>query len=192
MKKLRQQGFTHLEVILIVVVLLVIVAVGVYVFKRSKDNQQASNQTATTSQTAQSDGTRTSSSQSSTQKYLEISELGVKFPLTDSLKGLYYVPSETSDNVVYFSLDSLKGTPCAADKIPVMALSKNSDQNLANDPAGELIKQKSKRLLTTSITSPQVAKLAVPMIILGWNRRLWSLRQILTRSCPVLCRLSRL
>lgn len=122
MKKLSQKGFTHLEVALIVVVLLIIGAVGVYVFKKSKNKDQPA-QSATSTEVTKTE--TTPQTETSTQKYLEIPELGIKMPLDDTIADAYYYIKPGYPNYAYLSVRSLEKTGmCAADKFSLGVLAK--------------------------------------------------------------------
>lgn len=122
LKKLHQKGFTHLEVALIIVVLLTIGVAGVYVFKKSKNNEQPT-QTPETPEVTKTE--TTPQTQTSTQKYLEIPELGIKMPLDNTIADAYYYIRPGYPSYAYLSVRSLEKTGvCAADKTSLGVLAK--------------------------------------------------------------------
>ncbi len=67
---------------------------------------------------------------------LVLSELGVQFDVPPELSSLYYYQDPTVPNAVYFSLQELKETDCAADKVSVAALARYTMEELSErDPA---------------------------------------------------------
>lgn len=139
MKKVNEKGFSAV-ILLIIVVFLGIIAAGAYVYKSK--NKPASKQPSTSTQPAQKAETKPVAE---AKKYFEVKELGVKFEQIAGLEDLYYY-FKPGTSWVYFSINSLKNTDCAADKTSQLALSKYSQQDFDNDPNGEAIKSSSQKI----------------------------------------------
>jgi len=129
MKKLDQKGVGTLEVMLLIVVIALIGGVGYYVFKMNKDtnktldNANKSSSSTTASTQAKSGSQQTQATDST--KYLTITELGIKLPLTDVTKTAYYY---TKDGYAYLSTTQLKDKDpsCAANETSIAAISKSA------------------------------------------------------------------
>lgn len=155
----NQAGFGHLEIVLILLVIVLTVAAGWAVWKlqtkhsstssTSSNNQKVSSfeecaklhpVTASYPSMCNHEG-KTYYQQvedkplapNSTEKYLEIKEWGVKFPLNDQIDDAYYVFKNEN---AYLSVRSLASTDCAADKVTTGALSKFSSAEAGTTKAG--------------------------------------------------------
>lgn len=110
----KQTGFSIVELIIAIVVVGVIGAAGWFVYQHNRPKgANAAENTQTTNQ-------QTPTTPSPTVAYLTITEWGVKLPLSDSIKGAYYIPgisSKGSDglpNQMWIGLTSLNGNGCTA------------------------------------------------------------------------------
>lgn len=92
MRKLGQKGFTLVESLLAVIALSLVIGVGYYVMNANKDEKPA----AVTSQ--KSDTKATETTQAAGKEYLNITELGIKIPIGDSLKAAKYEINPAQDN----------------------------------------------------------------------------------------------
>lgn len=138
--KNNQKGFSHIVIPVIIAVIAVVVFAGWYVYsKQNKDNKQPATQTQG-SDTSNTEPQPTSVAQLNVFK---IPELGVEFELPESLNGLYYSIGNEG-RTAYFSLDSLKGTDCAADKTSQIALARYSEQDLQSEPTAAVVREKGK------------------------------------------------
>lgn len=111
-----QKGFTALEGLIALLILVIIIVGGYYVWHNQK-NTQAKSSTSTSKNIT----TSSPSSQSSSQKYLTISEWGVKMPIGNDASDANYV---IKNGYVYLSLKSLDGTVCAASESSIGALTR--------------------------------------------------------------------
>ena len=149
MKILNNKGFGAIESILIVVIIAAIGGAGYYVY----NSQKKTNAALDNASKAQSDPQKSEKKEKVETKvvekneesgFFEIKELGVKFKPTSSLGGLYYTVGN-GGKTVYFSLEELKSTDCAADKTAQVALTRYTDQDFAEDTVASKIKEKSKK-----------------------------------------------
>lgn len=149
MKILNNKGFGAIESILIVVIIAAIGGAGYYVY----NSQKKTNAALDNASKAQSDPQKSEKKEKVETKvvekneesgFFEIKELGVKFKPTSSLGGLYYTVGN-GGKTVYFSLEELKSTDCAADKTAQVALTRYTDQDFAEDTVASPIKEKSKK-----------------------------------------------
>jgi len=96
--KSNEKGFSAVELVLVVVIVALIGVVGWLVYKNHKDNEAkaapvsavSTTKTATTSKSSSSDKTSTTSTNSSSQQYLDITQLGIKLPLSSAISDLSY------------------------------------------------------------------------------------------------------
>jgi prepilin-type N-terminal cleavage/methylation domain-containing protein len=103
LKILNKKGFTAIETMLAVIMVAIIAFVGYYVYHA----QSQSNKTlASATQVASSSPAQGSTKQASTTtvKYLDIKELGVKFQLSDKISDAYYAVDP--NGYYYFSVHS--------------------------------------------------------------------------------------
>jgi hypothetical protein len=118
MKRLNNDGFTLVEVLLILIFLGIIGFTGYYVWH----SQKAADKALTVSDN--STGTvAVPATQKHTTKYLDIKEWGVKLPLSSGIESAYY-EAGTADvsGSIYLSIDGYKGTDCAADAVTLGAI----------------------------------------------------------------------
>lgn len=115
MKQSRQAGFTVVEVLLVLVFLAIIGFTGYYVWHAQKNTDKTLSDTGN-SQTAKSTKGKSTTTSNNATVYMDIKEWGVKMPLTGDIKDAYYSMPSGSDFVT-LSVESLKSTTCAADKI---------------------------------------------------------------------------
>lgn len=98
MKKLNSKGFSHLEILLIIIVVVLVGGAGFYYFTNQR---KETSQSAT--QTVQQVPQPQSQNQAAQAKYLEITEWGVKFKLTENIQDAYY-DANVSTKMDAFSL----------------------------------------------------------------------------------------
>lgn len=163
----NQKGFSAVEVLLVVIVIGLISGIGWYVRQQREDD--TSKQAITNFQECAAAGnpvmesypeqchvdgqTFTNLNQQTSNpafaeklstNIFEIRELGVKFELPNSLKGLYYVIGNEG-KTAYFSLDELRSTDCAADRTSQYALSRYTEADFAIDEPSMARKPHAKR-----------------------------------------------
>jgi prepilin-type N-terminal cleavage/methylation domain-containing protein len=108
----KQAGFTIVEVLLVLILLAIVGFTGYYVWHSQKKTDETLTTTNNTAQTA----TPKQSTVTDNQKYLAITEWGVKIPLAADISDAYYI-QQHDINAVYLSLTNYKGTDCAADNV---------------------------------------------------------------------------
>jgi len=122
-QQLNSKGFGLIAVIIVIAVLVVLGGAGVYVYQRNHTANSAANAKVTNHTTAKTDGSSGNKSNPSTgsqQTYLTIREWGVKLPLSDTIKGAYYVASNSSKDAsgqpdtMWLGLTSLNSKGCDA------------------------------------------------------------------------------
>ncbi len=147
-KKYNQNGFSVVEVLLVIIVIGIIGAVGFYVYK-AKQNTDKSLTNPVSSSVEKKQKTENVSkpaeNKTSSQKYLEIKEWGVKVPIDSTVSGLSYVlensfSSAKKDTLVRFSSDDLRASStqanCTANQVYLergMAEDKVSTGNYAEN-----------------------------------------------------------
>lgn len=117
----NQSGFTVVEVILVLILVAILGFTGYYVWhsqKKADDKKPVS----TTSQPS-STSTKPVAAKSN-QDFLVVKEWGVKIPLSANLVGAYYLRQSGLPNVAYLSVNSYKGTNCAADQTSLGAINR--------------------------------------------------------------------
>lgn len=138
----KQKGFSIIELLLILLLLLGLGFGGYYVWhnhnKKSKKASSSSSQSSKSSDAAaakDSTSTDKTTAPASTQKYLTITEWGVKIPLGTATADAKYV---IKNGYVYLSLTSLDGTECSVSSESVGALTRflKADVN-PDSPTGE-------------------------------------------------------
>ncbi len=129
----NQSGFSHVVIILVVLVVGLIGAVGWLVYDKQNSKESTATDEAQTTTTYQKEDPN-SPEYVNEQKYLEITEWGVKIPLNTDLADAYYAYKQDG-NTVYLSKEAYKGTGCAADATTLGAIGrfavadKNSEEN---------------------------------------------------------------
>ncbi len=115
-KRLRPKGFSAIEIILVVVFILLLAAVGWYVFAKRTNKSQSSTQT-----TAQSSN-----------PVLNVPELGIQIPLTDTIKDLEYtlLPTNNADGTTSYNSIGLSS----------ISFDKNSKDKCGASPLGNIDK----------------------------------------------------
>lgn len=131
--KNNQKGFGVIEILAVIAVLLLLGAVGWWAYVRQTSKTDDKNTTAQTNQQTTMQNTQDAAEDAKQPIYFEIKELGVKFELNQNLSGLYYTLGNEG-KTVYFSLNELRDTDCAADKTAQVALTRYSDADFDNDP----------------------------------------------------------
>lgn len=131
--KVNQKGFSVVEILIVIVVVGLVGAVGWLVYDRQKSKTEHKDAAVQTSEQTNEQAKQETKDEVKQTNYFEIKELGVKFELSDNLSGLYYSIGN-NNKTVYFSLNELKGTDCAADKTAQVALTRYTDEDFANDP----------------------------------------------------------
>jgi preprotein translocase subunit YajC len=149
MIKLNTKGSSPLHIVLIFVIVGLIAGIGYYVYNSQKKTNtaldNAANSQADPQKSNKKGGVETKVVEKNEESgFFEIKELGVKFKPTSSLGGLYYTVGN-GGKTVYFSLEELKSTDCAADKTAQVALTRYTEQDFAEDTVASPIKEKSKK-----------------------------------------------
>ncbi len=98
MQKLTQKGFGVIEGILIIVALSMIAGTGFYVINASKDKNEDSSSVSSQKNDPKPE-TDTTNEVVASQKYLTVSEWGIKIPLNDQVDGLAY--TKQNGNIVF-------------------------------------------------------------------------------------------
>jgi hypothetical protein len=110
MQKIGQKGFTLVEGLLVVIALCLVGGVGYYVYNSSQ-NKNSDKSSTSASETTQSKTTP------SEKKYLEISELGIKVPLSNELADMKYsIPQEGEIMLTSKTLGDLQIKACGVDE----------------------------------------------------------------------------
>jgi type II secretory pathway pseudopilin PulG len=107
MRKLNQKGFTLVEALLVIIAVALVVFVGYYVWHSQKDNNKQATETSKTSQKTSPD----QSSKAKNQKYVTISEWGIKSPYSGKLNITYKLETDMAAQYVYFTTDDLEAIP---------------------------------------------------------------------------------
>jgi hypothetical protein len=150
MIKLNSKGFSPVHILLLVLIAGMIGGVGYYVYISQKETKQNLDNSASSQADPQKsdkkeevkeekDETKTELNKG----YLVINELGVKFKLSSSLEGLYYIIGDEG-RTAYFSLEELRATDCAADKTSQVALTRYTEQDFIRDETVAPLKESSK------------------------------------------------
>ncbi len=111
MKKLNNSGFSTVEGLLIVVAILFIGGISFYVFKVNQDNRKQVNLSTpiANNEATQPEQQPTPKQEvPAQQSFLTIQEMGVKLPLSESIKDAYYDNKDiaTAPDIITFSLKS--------------------------------------------------------------------------------------
>jgi competence protein ComGC len=102
-----QKGFGAVELLLILIIVGMLGGIGWYVYSSNKNTDSVLNNTSnSTVSPSKSKSASSSQSTTSSKKYLEVSELGIKFELTDKLKNAYYVKTDDGYFVSVHDFDS--------------------------------------------------------------------------------------
>lgn len=129
----KQSGFTIIETLLVLILVAIIGFTGYYVWNSQKQTNKSLDVTNDSTQTTAHKKTNASS-----QKYLTLSEWDVKIPLTSALIDAYYV---FQNGAVYLSLNSYKGTDCAADSVSLGAISRFTASDRDSDTGVTLLSE---------------------------------------------------
>lgn len=112
MSQFKSEGFSLVEVLLIILVVTVVGFAGYYVWNTQKEDKSVDS----TSQSKKSTKQKQSPQAKATEKYLSIPEVGIKFQLSAEIQDAYYFMSQ--QGYIYLStrtLDSTKDAEgCAA------------------------------------------------------------------------------
>lgn len=127
MKK-NQQGFSLIEIMLLLFVVVLISGLGYFVW-----NQNNSSNQNPASQGSSNSGSNTQNSQTAATKYLEIKEWGVKFPLSDTIADAVYAPSNDTTRRMDLSTASLANTDCGVTGSATPGLYRFSDVTSSPD-----------------------------------------------------------
>jgi len=166
------KGFTAIEGLLALVLVVAIATVGWYVYDRNKSDETQKTATPTTAaittfeqckaagnpiaesspeqcsangQTFVNEAAQPKPEVTKEQDFLAIKELGVKLPRTTALAGAYYHIGNQGRSA-FFSLESLKGTDCAADKTSQIVLGKATEAQLAAENGGATLKKNAQKI----------------------------------------------
>ncbi|HET8708789.1 MAG TPA: prepilin-type N-terminal cleavage/methylation domain-containing protein [Candidatus Saccharimonadales bacterium] len=117
----REQGFSVVEVLVVLVVVAVIGSAGFVVYNRGKHDGKADNaQTTSATKQTTKDASAKPADESAT-TYLDIKEWGVKLPLSDALAGATY---QLKNGYAYVTVKSLENTDYSLENGGVGAISR--------------------------------------------------------------------
>ncbi len=138
--KRKNNGFGLLVVILMLAAIVALALAG-WTLNKRQNKETADNSTQSTVLTEIPK--QTSAGQES--EYFSIEEFSIKFKTNEALKGLYYTIGNQG-KTVYFSLNDLKDTNCAADLTAQVALTRYTEEDFLNDPQGVSLKENARKI----------------------------------------------
>lgn len=134
--KSQQKGFTVIEGLLAALVVVVLIFGGYYVWRSQKGTKSSTSTSTASTKAPSSPASSTApatSNTATTQKYLTISEWGVKMPIGADASDANYV---IKNGYAYLGLKSLDNTECGAANSSIGALSRFTKDTTYEDVTG--------------------------------------------------------